>query len=61
MIWIGLLILVLTFAAIIKRYETRMVLFFSGLTMAIISGQPLKCNYWQAVSKKPPACLFPVR
>lgn len=42
MIWIGLLILVLTFAAIIKRYETRMVLFFSGLTMAIISGQPLK-------------------
>ncbi len=42
MIWIGLLILALTFAAIIKRLETRMVLFFSGLLMAILSGQPIK-------------------
>lgn len=42
MIWIGFLILVITFAAIIKRLETRMVLFLSGLAMAILSGQPLK-------------------
>lgn len=42
MIWVGFLILVLTFAAIIKRLETRMVLFLSGLAMAILSGQPLK-------------------
>ena len=31
----------LTFAAIIKRYETRMVLFLSGLIMALVSGKPL--------------------
>lgn len=42
MIWIGLLILLITFAAIIKRLETRMVLFISGLAMAILSGQPIK-------------------
>lgn len=41
MIWLGFLILILTFAAIVKRYETRMVLFISGLTMAILSGKPL--------------------
>ena len=40
MIWIGALIVVLTFVAIIKRYETRMVLFVSGLTMALISSKP---------------------
>ncbi|WP_371363408.1 Putative cryptic C4-dicarboxylate transporter DcuD [Sporomusa rhizae] len=41
MIWLGGLIVLLTFAAIIKRYETRMVLFTSGLIMALISGKPL--------------------
>lgn len=41
MIWLGALIVILTFAAIIKRYETRMVLFLSGLIMALISGKPL--------------------
>ncbi len=40
MIWIGALIVVLTFVAIIKRYETRMVLFVSGLVMALISSKP---------------------
>lgn len=42
MIWIGFLILAVTLVAIIKRQETRMVLFLSGLAMAILSGQPLK-------------------
>lgn len=37
----GGLIVILTFAAIVKRYETRMVLFLSGLLMAALSGKPL--------------------
>lgn len=41
MIWLGAIIVLLTFAAIIKRYETRMVLFISGLLMALLSGNPL--------------------
>ena len=41
MIWLGALIVLLTFAAIVKRYETRMVLFISGLAMALMSGKPL--------------------
>lgn len=40
MIWLGGLIVVLTFVAIIKKFETRMVLFTSGLLMAILSGKP---------------------
>lgn len=36
--WIGIAILIITFAAIVKRYETRMVLFTSGVVMAILSG-----------------------
>lgn len=39
MIWFGGLIVVFTFVAIIKRYETRLVLFVSGLLMAAISGK----------------------
>lgn len=39
MIWLGGLIVVFTFVAIIKRYETRLVLFVSGLLMAAISGK----------------------
>ncbi|MDU4960742.1 MAG: C4-dicarboxylate transporter DcuC [Sporomusaceae bacterium] len=42
MIWLGGLIVLLTFIAIIKKYETRMVLFLSGLLMAILSGKPLE-------------------
>jgi len=40
-IWLGSIIVLLTFVAIVKRYETRMVLFLSGLTMALLSGKPL--------------------
>ena len=38
MVWIGGLIIVVTFYAIVKRLETRMVLFVSGILMAAISG-----------------------
>lgn len=41
MIWIGGLIVVITFYAIIKRWETRMVLFVSGVLMAAVSGKML--------------------
>ncbi|SFL92595.1 C4-dicarboxylate transporter DcuC [Pelosinus propionicus] len=41
MIWIGILIVVLTFLAIIKRYETRLVLFIAGVAMALAVGKPL--------------------
>ncbi|NCB76681.1 MAG: TRAP transporter large permease subunit [Negativicutes bacterium] len=41
MIWIGVLIVLLTFAAIVKRYETRLVLFAAGLAMAAAAGKPL--------------------
>jgi DcuC family C4-dicarboxylate transporter len=41
-IWFGGIIVLLTFAAIVKRYETRMVLFLSGLVMAAVSGKPLE-------------------
>ena len=41
MVWVGGLIVLLTFYAIIKRYETRLVLFVSGLLMALLSGKPL--------------------
>ncbi len=40
LVWLGGLIVILTFAAIIKRYETRMVLFMSGALMAVLSGKP---------------------
>ena len=39
MIWLGLLIVVVTFYFIIKNYETRMVLFLSGILMATLSGE----------------------
>lgn len=41
MVWIGAIIVVLTFAAIIKKYETRLVLFLSGFVMALASGKPM--------------------
>ena len=36
----GGIIVILAFAAIIKKYETRMVLFGAGLLMCIIGGVP---------------------
>lgn len=39
MFWIGIVIVILTFVAIIKRYETRMVLFTSGVLMALMSNR----------------------
>lgn len=41
MFWIGIAIIIITFIAIVKKYETRMVLFTSGIVMAAISGQLL--------------------
>lgn len=38
MVWLGGLIVILTFAAIVKKFETRMVLFTAGLLMCIIGG-----------------------
>lgn len=40
--WIGILIVIATVYAIIKRYETRMVLFSAGLLMAIIALKPME-------------------
>ena len=42
MVWVGALIVLLTFAAIVKRYETRLVLFLSGVAMAALSGKPME-------------------
>lgn len=41
MVVLGLIIVVLTMIAIVKRYETRMVLCVSGFAMAIVGGNPL--------------------
>lgn len=38
MVWFGGLVVILTFAAIVKKYETRMVLFTAGLIMCIVGG-----------------------
>jgi len=38
MVWIGGLIVILTAVAIIKRYEVRLILFVSGLSMALLAG-----------------------
>lgn len=38
MVWVGGLIVILAFAAIIKRYETRLVLLVAGFLMAVIGG-----------------------
>lgn len=42
LVWVGALIVLLTFAAIVKRYETRLVLFLSGVAMAALSGKPME-------------------
>ena len=41
MIWIGLAILIATIYALVKRYETRMVLIAAGFAMAILAGKPM--------------------
>jgi len=41
MIWVGVAIILFTLAAIVKRYETRLVLFLAGLAMALVAGKPL--------------------
>lgn len=42
MVWVGAIIVLLTFAAIIKKIETRLVLFVSGVAMAALSGKPME-------------------
>ena len=42
MVWIGALIVILTFVAIVRQYETRMVLFVSGLAMLLLGSGLLK-------------------
>ena len=42
MIWIGVLIVVLTFVFITKRFEARMCLFVAGFMMCVLSGQYLQ-------------------
>lgn len=44
MIWMGALIVVLVFAAIIRKYETRLVLFLGGLAMTVLAGK-----FWMAL------------
>ena len=44
MLWLGALIVILVFVGIIRKYETRLVLFLGGLAMAVSSG-----NYWMAL------------
>ena len=38
MLWIGLIIILITIYCLMKQYETRLVLFVSGVIMALISG-----------------------
>lgn len=42
MVWVGAMIVLLTFAAIIKKYETRLVLFLSGVAMSALAGKPVE-------------------
>ena len=37
---LGILIVVITFVLIIKKYESRMVLFVAGVAMCLIGGLP---------------------
>lgn len=38
MLWIGFVIILITIYCLMKQYETRLVLFISGVVMAVISG-----------------------
>jgi DcuC family C4-dicarboxylate transporter len=40
LIWVGGLIVILTFVAIVKKMETRLALFLSGVIMAALAGKP---------------------
>ena len=40
--WVALLVVVITIAALIKRYETRLVLFTAGLVLCCASLQPME-------------------
>lgn len=40
MVWIGAIIVLLTFVAIVKKVETRLALFIAGLLMATLAGKP---------------------
>ena len=42
MVWVGAIIVLLTFAAIIKKFETRLVLFLSGVAMSALAGKPVE-------------------
>lgn len=42
MVYIGMLIIILTGVAVVKRYEVRLVLFLAGLLMAALAGKPLE-------------------
>ena len=39
--WVAVLVVILTIAALIKRYETRLVLFTAGLVLCCVSLQPM--------------------
>lgn len=41
-LWMAVIVTLLTIAALLKRWETRLVLFASGLLMATLS---LECTY----------------
>ena len=40
-IWCAVAVIVLTIYALVKRIETRMVLFLAGLVMCLIAGSPV--------------------
>ncbi len=40
-VWLGTLVVLVTVYALVKRYETRMVLFGAGIALAIIAGNPM--------------------
>ena len=39
--WIAMLVIAITVYALVKRYETRLVLFTAGLVMCLISLDPM--------------------
>ncbi|CDE75443.1 dcuC protein [Sutterella sp. CAG:521] len=39
--WVAVIVVILTIAALIKRYETRLVLFTAGLILCCVSLQPM--------------------
>ncbi len=39
--WVAVIVVILTIAALVKRYETRLVLFTSGLILCCVSLEPM--------------------